>query len=192
MMRPVEKALTATVDTVGKAACWLFLPLMLLIVFDVVGRRFLSLPTVMLQELEWYLHGILLLLTLGYGYINNAHVRIDVLSEKLPFRVRSLIELLGILLFVIPYFGLLLYLSVGFAVSAYVGAETSSAAQGLSQRWIIKAFLPIGFALVILSGLAFGLTQLRYLRQGNDDEPADLDDGSRPSTDTRGNDGAAS
>lgn len=192
MMRPVEKALTATVDTVGKAACWLFLPLMLLIVFDVVGRRFLSLPTVMLQELEWYLHGILLLLTLGYGYISNAHVRIDVLSEKLPFRVRSLIELLGILVFVIPYFALLLYLSVGFAVSAYEGAETSSAAQGLTQRWIIKAFLPIGFALVILSGLAVGLAQLRNLYRGSEEDPSSPDDGSPPRTAESSNDGAAS
>lgn len=75
--------LASIVDRAGRAACWLFIPLILLIVFDVVGRRFLSMPTVMLQELQWYLHGILLLLTIGYGYLAQAHVRIDILSERL-------------------------------------------------------------------------------------------------------------
>lgn len=158
-----EDRIAAVVTGAGRAACWLLLPLMMLIVFDVVGRRFLSLPTVMLQELQWYLHGILLLLTIGYAYLANAHVRIDVFAEKLSERSRLLIELAGIALFLVPYMGLLLYLAAEFALHSFNAGDASSAAQGLSDRWVIKAFLPIGFALVLLSGIVAFRRSLRRL-----------------------------
>lgn len=165
MQGSLENRISSVVTGVGRAACWLFIPLMALIVFDVVGRRFLHLPTVMLQELQWYLHGILLLLTIGYGYITNVHVRIDVVSERLSERSRLVIELIGIFLFLIPYIGLLFYLSVNFAWQSFETGEASSAAQGLSNRWIIKTFLPIGFLLILLGGVAVALTSYRRLRE---------------------------
>lgn len=163
--------LASVVTLTGRAACWLFVPLMALIVSDVVGRRFLSLPTIQLQEMQWYLHGILLLLTIGYAYLANAHVRIEAFSEFLSERSRLYIELVGITLFLIPYIGLLFYLSIDFAWQAYVTGENSSAAQGLSDRWIIKSFLPVGFALILLSGVAMFARcwhRLRQIRQADE------------------------
>lgn len=163
MQQPSEERLAGFVNGIGRAACWLFLPLMVIIVFDVVGRRFLALPTVRLQELQWYLHGIMLLLTLGYAYLAEAHVRIDVLAQRLSERARILIEIAGICLFLVPYLGLLLYLSVGFAWQAYQSGEASSAAQGFGDRWIIKAFLPLGFGVTLLAGVVVLRRSLRRL-----------------------------
>jgi len=162
-MLAFEKGIGSLVTGVGRSACWLFIPLMALVVFDVVGRRFLSLPTVMLQELQWYLHGMLLLLTIGYGYIAGVHVRIDVISQRFSERTRLFIELAGIALFLVPYIGLLFYLSVNFAWQSFETGEASSAAQGLSNRWIIKSFLPIGFLLILLSGVVMALAAYRRL-----------------------------
>jgi TRAP-type mannitol/chloroaromatic compound transport system permease small subunit len=170
----LNEKLASAVTLTGRAACWLFIPLMGLIVFDVVGRRFLALPTIQLQELQWYLHGILLLLTIGYAYLANAHVRIEAISELFPERVRLYVELFGITIFLIPYIGLICYLSIDFAWQAYVTGENSSAAQGLSDRWIIKSFLPIGFALVLLSGVVMFTRCRSGLRKINNDKKADL------------------
>jgi len=167
-----KERLASVVTLTGRAACWLFVPLMALIIFDVVGRRFLLLPTIQLQELQWYLHGILLLLTIGYAYLANAHVRIEALSEFLSERARLYIELVGITLFLIPYMGLLFYLSIDFAWQAYATGENSSAAQGLSDRWIIKSFLPIGFALILLSGVVMFARCWSRLRKSNHTEEA--------------------
>lgn len=163
MRKALEDRLACLVNGAGRASCWLFLPLMFLIVFDVIGRRFLSLPTIMLQELEWYLHGILLLLTLGYAYLADAHVRIDVIAQRFSPRTRTLIEIAGICLFLVPYLGVLLYLSIGFAWHAFETGEASSAAQGLGGRWIIKAFLPAGFLLTLLAGIVILRRNLRML-----------------------------
>ncbi len=76
---------------VGKLASWLILPLIAMIMFDVITRKIDFIKewsaqftmdygvsvSFILQDLEWHLHGALLLLTFGYGYLLNAHVRVD-------------------------------------------------------------------------------------------------------------------
>ena len=57
----------------------------------------------MLQELEWHFHAALFALVLGYGYIHNSHVRVDLIRENLAFRKKAWLEFLGITLFLIPY-----------------------------------------------------------------------------------------
>ena len=107
-----------------------------------------------LQEAEWHAHVILFTLLIGYTYIKDAHVRIDLVRERLSERTQWWIELLGCLLFLIPYCVLVVYFSYDFTVRSYINQEISSSATGLTHRWIIKSFLPIGFALLGLAGIA--------------------------------------
>src|SRR5690606_11921782 len=80
----------------GRVGAWAFFPLMLIIMLDVVMRRFFVVGSIRLQELEWHFHAILFLFCLGFAYLANAHVRIELISERLPDRARVLIELLGL------------------------------------------------------------------------------------------------
>ena len=79
------------------AAGWLFVACTIVIVFDVVTRKFgFQLPgmgSTRLQELEWHLHTVLFLLALGYAYVTNAHVRVDLLLNALPARFGVGLEL---------------------------------------------------------------------------------------------------
>lgn len=170
----VSNTLKAFVIAVGRVAAWLALLLMLVILFDVVTRYmkgsewinnyqglrdFFSTidpwaSSTKLQELEWHLHGALFLLCLGYAYLKDAHVRIELLRDNFSLRLRAWVEMFGIV------FGLLFYCYVvvnygfDFAVRAFDRNEGSSAMTGLPARWIIKSFLPIGFLILALAGLS--------------------------------------
>lgn len=148
-------------DRIGQ---YMFPLLVLLIVFDVLGRRVFSLPTVSFQEAEWHVHGVLFLLTVGATYLRNGHVRVEILHEKLSARAHDVIELVGGLVFVLPYMAVIFWFSVQFAWSAFVSGEGSSAAEGLSHRWIIKAVLPLGALLVALATVAVMLRRIAALR----------------------------
>lgn len=165
-MRRLETALSRLVMSFDKAGQYMFPLLMLLIVFDVVGRRLFALPTVSFQEAEWHVHGILFLLTLGGTYLRNGHVRVEILSERLPRRLRHAIEIFGALVFVLPYLALVLWFSTQFAWQSFVSGETSSAAEGLAHRWIIKSFVPLGTLLLALATVAVVLRSLIGLREG--------------------------
>lgn len=152
------------VRLIGKFGSLLILPLIFVTVFDVVTRKFIFLqqrilesplhnllsPT-KLQELEWHLHAAIFLLTFGFAYLSNAHVRVDLIREALTPRKQMLIELLGLCLLALPYVAVLIYFSWQFVQSSYDQQEMSSAMTGLPYRWIIKSVFLAGVLLLCLS-----------------------------------------
>lgn len=127
---------------------------MITIIFDVIGRRFMNTGSVGLQELEWHFHGALFLLCLGFNYIQDAHVRVDLFRENFSNKTNRLIEIFGCLFFLLPYCSVVIYFGIDFAMKSFLSGEMSATADGLEYRWIIKSMLPIGFLLLGLSAIS--------------------------------------
>jgi len=80
----MSDAINRVLERVARVSGWLFFALIAIICWDILTRKigfqipgFGSTP---IQELEWHLHGVLFLFWLGYGYVRNVHVRIDVFT----------------------------------------------------------------------------------------------------------------
>lgn len=127
------------------------------IIYDVVGRRMFDTGSILLQELEWHLHGAIAVLAFGYAYLKDAHVRIDVFAQRLSGRIRLRIEIAAILLCLVPFMLFLAYHGYWFAERAFVRGEGSTGGLGLPERWIIKSAIPVSAVLAILGGLAVAL-----------------------------------
>ncbi len=147
----------------GKFGAWLAIPLITIIVFDIITRRFFVLGSTKLQEMEWHLHTSLFLLVLGYAYLKDAHVRIEIVREKYSVKVKAILETLGIIVFLIPYTILVIYFGIDFVQRSFSMNEVSSALTGLSHRWIIKSFIPIGMLLLLLASFSLLLKNLIYI-----------------------------
>lgn len=126
---------------------------------------FQTLPfqSTLLQELEWHFHTALFTLVLGYAYVNNRHVRVDLIREKLPIRRQAWIELFGCSLFMIPYCLVVIYFAAYYAYDSFVMDEISASLVGLSHRWVIKSVLLIGLIVAALSGIAVWLQTVLVL-----------------------------
>lgn len=83
----------------------------------------------------------------------NGHVRVDLIYGSVSYRTRSWIDLIGALVFLIPVCSMLLYLSWGWFLDAWISDEMSSNAGGL-PRWPFKLFIPLGFALVLVQSVS--------------------------------------
>jgi TRAP-type mannitol/chloroaromatic compound transport system permease small subunit len=166
------------VDFVGRAGSWLVLPMVLFTIIDVVGRKIHWLDdqgklhglqvfmvsifgrifeSTMLQELEWHFHAGLFALVLGYGYIHNSHVRVDLIRENLAFRKKAWLEFLGVTFFLIPFTLTILWFSMQYAYGSFMMNEQSTSTVGLTHRWIIKSVLVFGLITVVTAGLAVWL-----------------------------------
>lgn len=128
--------------------------LMVTIIFDVITRRFLNVGSVAIQELEWHFHGALFLLCLGFTYLKDAHVRVDLFRDKFSIKTNRLIEIIGCLFFLLPYCTVVFYFGIDFVVNAYIAGEMSPNTEGLPYRWIIKSCLPLGFFLLGIAGIS--------------------------------------
>lgn len=142
---------------VGRIAAWVAIFLVIVIIFDVVTRRFFVLGSTKLQELEWHIHAVLFMFCLGYGYIKDTHVRIDLVRERLSTKTKQWIELIGCLFFMIPYSFIIIFHGVDWWQRSFELNEMSASATGLPYRWIIKAVLPIGFSILLVSAATTAL-----------------------------------
>ena len=152
-----------TIILIGRLAAWTSIGLIVVILFDVVTRRFLVLGSTKLQELEWHIHAVLFMLCLGYAYLKDSHVRIDLLRERLSRRKQLWIELIGCLFFLIPYSFLVIFYGIDWWHRSFAVNESAPSATGLPYRWIIKAVLPIGFLLLFASGISTAFRKIIQL-----------------------------
>lgn len=159
----ISDRLDQLITRVGEMAAWFVLALVGVTIFDVFSRRILVLGSTPIQELEWHFHTALFMLCLGYGYLKDTHIRVDLLRERFSPRTKAWIELFGCLLFLLPYAALILYFGSIFVLWSFQTSEESAVGTGLGHRWIIKSTILIGFVLVLGAGIAVLLRQLALL-----------------------------
>jgi TRAP-type mannitol/chloroaromatic compound transport system permease small subunit len=185
-------ALSNSIDAVLKAIAWIggwfFLACIITICFDVITRKFgfqlviggVDLGSTRLQELEWHFHGILFLTWIGYAYVKNAHVRIDIATANLPARTQAWLEVFGCIVFALPYVLMALPYAHAFFMTSFLQNEGSSAPNGLGMRWIIKGFLYFAFWSVLLAVISVLCRRLVFLLGPPDLSAEAMPDAAKP------------
>lgn len=143
-----------TVTHIGRWTSYLWLVLLIVIVTNVLMRYAFDQGRIEFEELQWHLYSAGFLLGLSYAQQANAHVRVDLLYERLTLRHQAWIELYGILLLLLPFIILIIVYSVPFVTASYAIDERSQAPGGLGYHWLAKSLLPLGFSLLLLTTLA--------------------------------------
>lgn len=137
--------------------------------WNVIGRTLGSLLGLNLSwngliEAQWQLFDLVFLLGAAATLRANGHVRVDVLQTRWGPRRRARVDLLGTLLFLVPFCLLVIVVSWGAVSNSWSILEGSPDPGGL-PRFPIKALIPLSFALLLLQGLAEALRLLQRLRE---------------------------
>jgi TRAP-type mannitol/chloroaromatic compound transport system permease small subunit len=149
----ISRIIDAINIRVGRAVTWVTLLVVLVSAGNAVVRKLFHISSNAWLELQWYMFGAMFLLSAGYTLLRNEHVRVDVLSTKLPRRKQVWIEIFGVLFFLLPACVLILALSWPVFTESFLSNEQSSNAGGL-VRWPVKLLIPVGFALLVLAGIS--------------------------------------
>jgi TRAP-type mannitol/chloroaromatic compound transport system permease small subunit len=155
----ISRLLDRFLGAVAKFGGWAGVILVLVVCYDVVARYFgvpkpFGLNSTMIQESEYWFHSYLIVLVIGYGYIRQAHVRIDLLRESLSEGKKYWIEFCGILAFLLPYSLLGIWLSLPYTINSFNQGEISKSQNGLSNIWMLKGGLVVLFALLLLAAVS--------------------------------------
>ncbi|MGD9807132.1 MAG: TRAP transporter small permease subunit [Deferribacterales bacterium] len=153
-LRFIENFANNVNGKIGYITSWLTTALVLIVCYDVFTRYVLRDSSVAVQEFEWHLFAVIFLLGAAYTLKLDNHVRVDVLYTRFSPKTKAIVNLAGTLLFLLPFCLLVVKTSIPFAKNAYVFHEVSPDPGGLTNRWILKSFIGIGFALLFLQGLA--------------------------------------
>jgi TRAP-type mannitol/chloroaromatic compound transport system permease small subunit len=154
------------VDAIGRGASWLSLAICVLMAVDVLLRYAFSIGSVWAQELEWHLLAPLVLFGMTYALYKGDHVRVDVFYAKYGPRGQAAVDVLSSVLALVMA-GLVIRYSINFVHQAYAIGEISSDPGGLTHRWLLKALIPVGFALFGLQAAAQGVSAALRLRRAS-------------------------
>ena len=160
---------------IGRLIRWLVLGSVLISAGNAIIRKSFNISSNAFLEIQWYLFAGVFLLGAGFAFMRNVHVRIDFISSKLSKRTNTIIDIAGIVAFVIPLCVIMVWLSWPLFASAWSSGEMSQNAGGLI-RWPAYLLMPLGFGLLLLQALSELVKRVAYLR-GQRDEPMSVEPG---------------
>ncbi len=155
MLIKLERFFDRLFDYIGYLCAILMIVMMVNVFYDVIMRYFFRTSSIALQESEWHLFSMVFLLGISYALKTDSHVRVDVIYDTLHRRKKAAINIVGTVMFLIPFSFLIAFGSTDFVLEAYRTHEISGDPGGLTHRWLIKALVPFSFYLLVLSCIGF-------------------------------------
>ncbi len=165
--RTVDRALYA----IGRLASWLWVVLLAVIVVNVMLRYLFREGRIELEELQWHINALAFMLAIAYAYRVDAHIRIDLLSNRWRPRVQAWVEFYGTVLLLVPFIAAVLVFSWDFVAHSWAASEISASPGGLPFRWFLKSVLPAAFLLLLLAVASRLSRLLAYLFASADSHP---------------------
>jgi len=141
-------------EGVGRATAWLIPLLILELVYDTGARYIFNAPTEWSYDISYMLYGAIFMLGAGWTLLEDEHVRIEVLYEKLSRRGRAVVDALGYLIFFFPAVGALTYFGGKFALQSWLIFERAGISMWSPPIYPFKTLIPVAMALLFLQGVA--------------------------------------
>jgi TRAP-type mannitol/chloroaromatic compound transport system permease small subunit len=155
-------------EFIGKSVSWLILLAILVSAANAVIRKVFDTSSNAWLELQWYLFGAAFMLAAAYTLKQNEHIRIDIVYGLFSRRAQHWIDLLGHLLFLMPFVTLMVVYFVPYVSLSFHSGEMSTNAGGLIV-WPAKAILLVGFFLLALQGISEIIKKIAIMRGVMDD-----------------------
>lgn len=149
----------------GKAAAWLTL-LMVLLTFLIVALRYgFNLGWIWLQESVTYLHAVVFIMAAAWALQTDDHVRVDIYYRDRSPRQKAVVNLLGTLVFLLPFCVFVLFISWNYVAVSWAGQEGSREAGGLAFVYLQKSLILVLPGLLLLQAVVTVRSSIHTLRR---------------------------
>ena len=150
--------------TIGRAAAWLVLAVVLLEFALVIARYLFGMGSIWLSEAAVYAHAALFMLAAAWTLSAGGHVRVDIFYADASARTKAMVDLVGALLLLMPFALALLYLATPYVGRSWAILERSQESSGLPLLFVLKTLIPVFAALMALQGVAQAIRAANALR----------------------------
>jgi len=160
---PVTRVIDAVNTWIGRRVAWLILAAVLVSTVNAIVRKVFDTSSNSWLELQWVLFSMVFLLCSPWTLLSNEHIRIDIVNNLFPKRVRDGIDVIGHAFFLLPLSVVMIVTGIPFFLRSYEINEQSVNAGGLPQ-WPAKALVMIGFALLFVQGISELIKRISIMR----------------------------
>ncbi len=159
----MSRGIDAFTRWTGKRLAWLILIAVMVSAVNAIVRKVFDTSSNSWLELQWVLFSAVFLLCSPWTLLDNEHIRIDVVNQMMPKRVRDSIDVIGHIFFLLPLTIIMIVTGVPFFLNSFEINEQSGNAGGLPQ-WPAKSLIMIGFAFLLVQGLSELIKRIAVMR----------------------------
>jgi TRAP-type mannitol/chloroaromatic compound transport system permease small subunit len=164
MLNATIKAIDTLVEKQGQLTSFLIVPLLFIVLYEVLMRYAFNAPTVWGFEATAFAYGMHYMLGLSFMENAQGHVRVDIVTSRMPVKVQAVIMIAGYLLIFMPVYGLMTWGAAKFAYTATVSNELNSTSWA-PRIWPYKIIMAVSFLLLVVQGLSTVLKHLKTLTE---------------------------
>ncbi len=164
MLLKLEKFFNKFADIIGTITSIAMVLMILNVFYDVIMRYFFKSGSIAMQEMEWHLFSVIILLGISYTLKEDGHVRVDLIYDRWSPKKKAMINMIGAVIFILPIAILVGHSSINNAYEAYLSMEQSGDPGGLPYRWIVKSLIPLSFFLLIITTIGFFIKNLNVYK----------------------------
>ena len=139
---------------IGNIVCWLTIPLILGMVYEVFARKLFLSPTIWAYDMSRFLYGALFMLGAGYALSKGVHIRADFLYRNFKVKTQGRVDFWLYLLFYFPGLLVFLYMTIGFVQESIMRGEKGMDTTWMPYMWPIKTCLLIGIIFLLIQGVS--------------------------------------
>lgn len=158
-------------EWIGRVVAWLTLGCVITCFLVVVLRYGFSIGFPWLQELYVWQHAAVFMVGAGFTMLHGGHVSVDIAYSKFGPRTKAWVDILGTLLFLLPWMGVLAWTSSQFVLSSWKILERSSTADGMPGLYILKSTIWVFCAVISLQGIALIARRTLFLKGRDEHSP---------------------
>ena len=160
---PVTRVVDAVNTWIGKRIAWLILAAVVVSAVNATVRKIFDTSSNSWLELQWVLFSAVFLLCAPWTLLDNEHIRIDIVNNMLPKRVRDSIDAVGHAFFLLPLTIIMVVTGIPFFLRSVEINEQSGNAGGLAQ-WPSKALIMVAFAMLFMQGISELVKRIAVMR----------------------------
>ncbi len=154
---------------IGRWLYWL-VAVIVLLKFGTVALRYLfSSTSIKLEDSVIYAHSVLFMLMVGYTYLRDEHVRVDMFYDRMSARARAWVDLLCVLLGVLPLCAILGWFAWPYVRAAWAIREGALFFGGLPGTYLLKTVILAFVVLLVIQSLAIALRCIAVIAGGKVD-----------------------
>jgi TRAP-type mannitol/chloroaromatic compound transport system permease small subunit len=152
------RAIVRTIDGLslwsGRLFCWLAVPLVLGLTYEVIARYVFHAPTIWAYDVAYMLYGSHFMLGAAYALYRGAHIRTDIFYQNWSLRTRGAVDALLYLFLFFPGIALFFWMGLQEALQSWDIREVSDASPWRPIIYPFKAVIPIALALLLIQGVS--------------------------------------
>jgi TRAP-type mannitol/chloroaromatic compound transport system permease small subunit len=159
----MSRGIDAFTRWVGKRLAWLILVAVVVSALNAIVRKAFDTSSNSWLELQWLLFSVVFLMCSSWTLLDNEHIRIDIINNMLPKKLRDSIDIVGHAFFLLPLCIIMIITGVPFFKRSIEINEQSGNAGGLPQ-WPAKSLIMIGFAMLLVQGISELIKRIAVMR----------------------------